>query len=171
LVQQYVCGPVTILKEGQSDPFSAFAIPIDSKVNLLMTYCREVELPSVHRDGTNPKGLYTPDEWATIISLFEEPYSAYAHLTRVASAMPVTLDTKSDLAVTALTFRGKVMSLLREKMAGKDAMRNHRVFGAIASMLHAEMYNSNVTGALFHAKMLAHMLQSGAVKVNSRRTL
>lgn len=136
-----------------------------------MTYCREVELPSVHRDGTNPKGLYTADEWATIVSNFEEPYSAYAHLTRVASAIPVASDSKSDLALTALTFRGKVVSLLREKMAEKDAMRDGRVFGAIASMLHAEMYNSNVAGALFHAKMLAHMLQSGAVTVNFRRTL
>jgi hypothetical protein len=136
-----------------------------------MTYCREVELPSMHRDGTNPKGLYTAGEWATIVSNFEEPYSAYAHLMRVASAIPVASDSKSDLAVTSFTFRGKAVSLLQEKMAEKDAMRDDHVFGAILSMLHAEMYNSNVTGALFHAKMLAHMLQSGTVTMNIRRTL
>lgn len=136
-----------------------------------MTYCREVELPSIHRDGTNPNGHFSTEEWSSIVGHFQEPYAGYALLTRIASAIPVETDRKSDLAVTAMTFRGKVVSLLRDKIAEEGAMGDARVFGAIASMLHAEMYNNNVTGALFHAKMMAHMLQSGTVAVNPRRTL
>lgn len=136
-----------------------------------MAYCREVELPSVHRDSTNPKGVYSAEIWSSILDHFKEPYSAYAHLTRVASAIPVEANEKSELAITALTFRGKVISLLGKKLAEEDALRNEGVFGAISSMLRAEMYTNNVNGALFHAKMLAHMVESGAVKMNARRTL
>ena len=136
-----------------------------------MTYCREVELPSSYRNTVNTKGLCPAEAWASVVDLLKEPHTAYAHLTRLASAIPSTPDTTADLAIAATTFRGKVISLLRQKIVEEDVVQNESVFRAIASMLQAETYGNNSIGASIHARMLAHMVQSGSIAVNDRRSL
>ena len=165
-------GLLTVLREGQSDPFHAFAIPIDCKVNLLMTYCREFELPSITGGANNMTRRVNPEDWSQCVAQLTDSCSAYAHLTRAASAMSSDPSQgTTGTARQALVFRGKAVALLRKKLANVEALRNDLVFGSVMSMLLVELYTCNLDAALSHSKMIAHMLQNEGLVVGARRTL
>lgn len=165
-LDHHAYGPLTLLQKGQSDPFSSFSIAISAHVNFLMTYCRDVELPSIYRSTSNPQGIYSKEKWSSVVASLEQPYTAYAHLTRVAATIPSSSSSKSAARGLTAQIRSRAVSLLRRKIGEREAIRDNRVFTAINSMLRAEMYSDNVVEAQFHAKILAHMLQSGLVAVS-----
>ena len=80
--------PSSLLKEGNSDPFSAFAIPVDAKVNYLMKFCRDVFLPDISRDINNTQGKGSQRDWSECILYLQDECCAYAHLTRVVTVVP-----------------------------------------------------------------------------------
>jgi hypothetical protein len=164
-VQYHAYSPLTLLQYGQPDPFASFAIAISSHVNFLMIHCRDIELPSIYRSASNPQGLYTTERWSSVVDSLEHPYTAYAHLTRVAATIPSSSSPESAARDLTAQLRSRAVSLLRRKITELDGIRDYRVFTAIDSMLRAEMYSDNAVEARFHAKILAHMLQNGLVAV------
>lgn len=72
--------PSSILKEGNSDPFFAFAIPINANANYLMHFCRDTFLPDINRDITNPQGKGTLQAWSECILYLQDECCAYAQL-------------------------------------------------------------------------------------------
>jgi hypothetical protein len=75
------------LRQGNSDPFSAFAVPVDSKTNALMKYTQEFYPPTLVRDATNPNPIIRPEVWTECVDLLKDACTAYAHLARVTAFM------------------------------------------------------------------------------------
>ena len=164
--------PLTMMGRGQSDPFNAFPIPIDTTVNMLMTYCRDIELPSIRGGAHNPTRRVHSQDWSHCVNQLTSTCSAYAQLTRIVAAIPLnSLPECSTLVEEASKYRSKAIKLLNKKLVSETALRDEDVVGSIASLLLAELYDDDITAAHFHRKILAHTIQSGTAVVNVRETL
>jgi hypothetical protein len=150
------------LCQGSSDPFSAFAIPITSKVNALITYTLEFYLPAVRRDAPNPRSLLASTDWKDCVSLFSSNLTAYAHLARVAAAMSAdcshSLSRPFPLASQALLLKNAGTQILRAHLA-RGPIEYGTIY-AIFCLLVAEVYWCNCEPAQLHAVMLAELFKS-----------
>lgn len=149
--------PYLSLRQGNSDPFSAFAIPINSRINALMMYTREYYLPAISTDATNPESVIRPEDWQECVSLLGDACTAYAHLARVAAFMsqPGHGNKSNELARQALVFNGKGTLLLRKRI--EKGVVDHNTLYVMSCFLAAEYYCRNFTAARSHAKMLGQL--------------
>lgn len=158
--------PLTILRKGNSDPFQAFAIPIDARVAYMMTYTKDLYLPGVYRDGNSPEiRAAGAQEMAEMVSFLHDETTAYCHLARIVAAMPKS-STGPDFVSQSLIFKVKGVASLRKRLLNSDALKDPRTSTSILLFLTAELYEGNLEAAAFHAKMIAHLLQEGIIPVD-----
>ena len=144
------------LRQGNSDPFSAYAVRVDAKVNALMTYTREIYLPAMARDATNTGSVIETQDWKQCVRLLSDACTAHAHLARVAAFLSES-GTRADRTRQALVFAGDGTSLLRARIEKGivDDITLHSIF----CLLSAESHLLNFEAQRFHARMFAKLLQ------------
>ena len=160
--------PITINMHGNSDPFNAFAVPVTPRVSQLLTFCVDVYLPSVHRDAAMPQAHVLREDWFEFEPALDDECCAYSSLTRLSRAVaPNTLQHK-ELAIPALHFHKQSISILKTRLRDKDAVQKPGTQVAILSLLTAANYSQNFREALFHAKILSHLIQSETITPSLR---
>jgi hypothetical protein len=153
-------------RQGNSDPFGAFAIPINSRINELMSYTRHYYLPAMSTDATNPGSVISPDDWKECVSLLSDACTAYAHLARVAAFMsqPGRPSKRDELAREALIFTGKGTVLLRKRI--EKGVVDHNTLYVMSCFLAAEYYCENFGAAKAHAKILGQLFPREGIAVD-----
>lgn len=158
--------PLTMLRRGNSDPFQAFAIPIDALVTHAMSYTKDLYFPGVFKDANNPQVRNATDrDYAEVVSFLHDESTAYAHLARIAAAMPKS-ESNTSVVSQSLVFRTKGIAALRRRLLNKDNVQDQRTYDSILLLLAAENYDENFEAALFHAGMIAHLLKTSKVAVS-----
>lgn len=156
--------PLSLIREGNSDPFNVFAIPIGPRVNALMKYTRDVYLPGIQGDLNNPGSPAVVREWAECVTFLQDECLASAHLARIASIVasdPDFLARDPAFEREALVLKSKTMRQLRDHLM--QSLHDVRACNAILMLLNAELYVRNMEAAQYHATVLARLLQTGAV--------
>jgi hypothetical protein len=160
--------PYFSLRQGNSDPFNAFAVPINSRTNALMTYTREFYLPTREGDATNPEAAIRPEDWKECVGLLSDTGTAYAHLARVAAFMAQPGKAKPEGNVEfgrqALIFNGKGTLVLRERI--RQGALDYLTLYVMSCFHAAEIYSQNYTAARLHASMLARLFESDDIPVD-----
>jgi hypothetical protein len=148
--------PVTLLREGNSDPFSAFAIPVTPMINLLMSYARDYHLPALNRDFANPGVALVENrtlQWENCVRFLHDKCTAYAYLAQVSAAFP--------RGRSFPNFTAKAIEELRERLArSPDDRKTHH---AMVLLLSADVYSGNSVAAKHHGMMLAQLLRGASV--------
>ena len=159
--------PLSLVREGNSDPFNVFAIPIDPQVNAMMKYTRDVYLPGIQGDLNSPGSLAVRREWAECVTFLQDECLALAHLARIASIVasdPDFLARDPKFERQALVLKSKTMKKLRDHLI--ESLHDTRACNTILMLLNAELYARNMEAAQYHALILANLLQTGAVKTD-----
>jgi hypothetical protein len=136
------------LRQGNSDPFGAFAIPINST------------------DATNPGSVIRPDDWKECVNLLNDACLACGHFARVAAFMsePSRPDKGNKFTREALIFNSKGTKLLRKRI--ERGVVDHNTLYAISCLLAAEYYSHNFTAARPHARMLGQLFPREDIPVD-----
>lgn len=153
--------------KGNSDPFGVFAIPIDSKVNALMKYTRDVYLPGIQGDLNNPGSPAVQREWAECVTFLQDECLAFAHLARIASIVASDADLlvrNPTFKTQALVLKSKTMTILQHRLV--ESLHDARAYNTILMLLNAELYTRNLDAAKYHAAVLARLLQTRSVKTD-----
>lgn len=156
--------PLSLVREGNSDPFGVFEVPIDPIVNALMKYTRDIYLPGIQGDLNNPGSPAVQREWTECVTFLQDECLAYAHLTRIASIVASDRDLlagTSAFQTQALVLKSKTMTILRERLI--KSLYDASACKIILMLLNAEIYARNLDAAKVHAVVLARLLQSGSV--------
>jgi hypothetical protein len=148
--------PVTLLREGNSDPFSAFAVPVTPMINLLMSYARDYYLPALNREFANPGVTLVTNrtlQWENCVRFLHDKCTAYAYLAQVSAAFP--------RGRSFPNFTAKAIEELRERLArSSDDRKTHH---GMLLLLSADVYNGNSVAAKHHGMMLAQLLRGASV--------
>ena len=161
-------GLFTINMCGNSDPFDAFPIPITPRVSQLLSFCVDVYLPSAHRDAAMPQAHTLREDWFEFNPALEDDCCAYSILTRLSRAICPNSMQNRELAIPALKFHNRSVSILKARLQNQTAMRSPGTQAAILSLLIAANYSQNFREALFHARILSHLIQSGTITPSLR---
>jgi hypothetical protein len=159
--------PLSLVREGNSDPFNVFAIQIDPQVNAMMKFTRDVYLPGIQGDLNNPGSLAVRREWVECVTFLQDECLASAHLARIASIVasdPDFLARDPQFERQALVLKSKTMKKLRDHLI--ESLHDTRACNTILMLLNAELYARNMEAAHYHAIILANLLQTGAVKTD-----
>jgi hypothetical protein len=163
------------LLKGNSDPFSVFAIEITPQVNELLTFYRDLFIPSVYRTG--PQGWKTSKsanaEWRRRMDGLQDKGGALTFLARHAQIASVATR-NSKLGLEAMSFTAKSTSVLRTRLEGNVAL-DSTVYWHISLLWGIEILMRNFKGAIVHGKMLRSLLEKqsrdGEVDLNMLRAV
>ena len=152
------------LLKGNSDPFSVFAVEITPQVNELLTFYRDLFIPSVYRTG--PQGWKTSKaanaEWRRRMEGLRDEGGALTFLARHARIASIAT-TNSKLSLEALSFTAKSTSVLRARLEGNTAV-NSAVYWHISLLWGIEILQRNFSNAIIHGKMLRSLLEKQSLK-------
>ena len=158
--------PQTILRKGNSDPFQAFAIPIDARLADLLAYTRDKYLPEIFTH------VNAPDVQAAVVGAFAETITflhdectAYGHIAKVAAVMPKG-SMASELASQIPLFKLKGLASLRKKVTNSASLLDAKTSASMLLFLTAELYEGNLEATATHARMIAHLLQTQMIPLN-----
>ena len=158
--------PQTILRKGNSDPFQAFAIPIDARLADLLAYTRDKYLPEIFTH------VNAPDVQAAVVGAFAETITflhdectAYGHVVKVAAVMPKG-SIAPELASQIPVFKLKGLASLRKKVTNSASLLDARTSASMLLFLTAELYEGNLEATATHARMIAHLLQTQIIPLN-----
>jgi hypothetical protein len=153
--------PQTLLQTGNSDPFHAFAIPITARVAQVMSYTSTLYLPGIyrHHDVTD-RAAASAQAFDEIVAFLHDPSTAYPHLARIMAVMPQRSESESA------AFKMKGLTSLRKRLMHPDSLVDPRTSASVLLFLTAEVYDGNLEAAAFHARILAHLMQSGTVSMD-----
>lgn len=161
---RYSISPLSLVQEGNSDPFSVFAIPIDRHVNELMKYTRDVYLPGIQGDLNNPGSPAVQREWTECVTFLQDECLASAHFTRIASIVASDTDHQDSnhiFQTQALVLKSKTMTILRQRLI--QSIYDASACNTILMLLNEELYARDLEAAKVHAVVLARLLQSDFV--------
>jgi hypothetical protein len=158
--------PQSILTMGNSDPFHAFAIPVDAGVAHVMTYTSDVYLPGIYRHhNLSDQRAANSQAFDEITAFLHDECTAYAHLARIVAVMPGN-SAKPGSTSLSVMYKNKVLLTLRKRLMHPDSLRDPKIPAAILLFLTAELYDGNLEASSFHARILAHILETGLVDMN-----
>lgn len=151
--------PISILEEGNSDPFSVYAIKITPIVSSLIQFHKEFVIPSLFGTTSWRRALAVPGamrEWSLSTEALQDSCSALATLTYHAS-MRAAVAPDAELSRQLFQFRGKTMSLLRSRLTSEEALREPETKWQISRLLTGDTIIFNPTSAKAHISMLQVM--------------
>src|SRR5271156_3227037 len=152
--------PLTILRKGNSDPFSALPIPVDARDNSLIAFYRDFELPTLYFLDTKSwvTSAACMKDWSLCTNGLQDPCFAYAFLARNATVASM-VSPSSTLTKQALVYRTRSTALLRSKIADKQQLVTSQTLWAIHGLFGAEVLARNLAAAAVHGKMLRYLFE------------
>lgn len=158
--------PQTILGKGNSDPFHAFAVPIDARVAHVMAYTSDLYLPGIYRHhNLADRKAASTQAFNEIIAFLHDECTAYPHLARIVAVMPRG-SAESISTSQSVMFKTKGLISLRKRLMSPDSLFDPKTSASVLLFLTAELYDGNLEAASFHARILAHILQTGVLPVD-----
>ncbi|KAJ9610249.1 hypothetical protein H2200_005026 [Cladophialophora chaetospira] len=157
--------------KGNSDPFSVYAVEITPQVNELLTFYRDLFIPSVYHTG--PQGWKLSKvanaEWRRRMDGLRDKGNALTFLARQARIASIATR-NSKLGLEALSFSAKSTSELRTRLE-KDGTIDSAVYWHISLLWGIEILMRNFKGAIVHGKMLNSLLRNQSVSGNVDLTM
>jgi hypothetical protein len=151
--------PVTLLKEGNSDPFSAFSFKVDPQANELIGFYRDYIIPCIYHTTSRRKALSNTSaqrDFNDVIDGLKDEGGAYGFLARNAF---VAARSNSAMRKAAAIYGDKSVKLLSKKVAkGKD-LQTQKTYWHVNNLWAAETIDGNMMGALAHGKMLRFLFE------------
>lgn len=115
--------PCTLVQNGQSDPFNAYAIKIDARVNQIMTFYRDEVMPLLF-DGP-AFGEAKKLNWKYILEGLEVPGAAFCNLARNSAAAAIVAPS-TELAKQTYLYQAKSTKMLREHLNNESIILSQR---------------------------------------------
>jgi hypothetical protein len=157
--------PTSVLREGNSDPFDAYAVKIDPTANELLSFYRDTVLPALYHT--------TKHKWITISSARRDWQDCIhgwagsnglgdegAGTAFIATCATVAAMVSRDPAIQnqANHYRSKSTALLRDRLAAGIGDRR-QIYWHINIILGTETYNGNKVGTVAHLTMLRQFFE------------
>lgn len=175
--------PLTLLRRGNSDPFSSFSFAITARVNEVITFIRDIQLPTLYyspyfreaarfpstrMDVTqSPMGwISTPaavQSWKHIVQGLHDQCTALACLSTYL-AMMVTCNIKDDGYMKySLELRNTSSKMLRQSIIRTDPTNRgpltlNTLLQQVFWHFYAEASARNLHAALIHGRMLRKLM-------------
>ncbi|KIW79922.1 hypothetical protein Z517_06537 [Fonsecaea pedrosoi CBS 271.37] len=175
--------PLTLIRHGNSDPFSCFSFSITPRVNEVITFIRDIQLPTLYyspyfREASrfpstrsdvtkSPMGwISTPaavQSWKHIVQGLHDQCTALACLSTYLAMMVTCGIKETGYMRYSLELRNTSSKMLRQSILRSDPM--HR--GPLAQMtllqqvfwhFYAEASARNLDAALVHGQMLRKLM-------------
>ena len=162
----YSPSPASIVQHGNSDPFNGAAIPINSRVNELLAFARDVGTRAI---VSNPFFQDTPGI-ENIVSMFWNLYIGSLHDERLALAWVSKIQNEIAAVKQAKGFNADTVAQLAARDLATRKIRDtlqhikHPISGdqilveAIIMLFRAECSAMNVQAAMMHADILKHIM-------------
>ncbi|KIW68617.1 hypothetical protein PV04_04551 [Phialophora macrospora] len=183
LVLSDVPSPLTFLRRGNSDPFSSFSFAITARVNEVITFIRDIQLPTLYyspyfREATrfpstradvtqSPMGwISTPaavQSWKHIVQGLHDQCTALACLSTYLAMMVACGIKQSGYMKYSLELRNKSSRMLRQSISRTDPA----ISGPLAQVtllqqvfwhFYAEASARNLHAAVVHGRMLRKLM-------------
>lgn len=154
--------PLTIVNEGNSDPFAAYPIQITAEMNNLIAFYRDYVLPAMWLNNfRNMTTLALADQdWKDNISTLEEEGTAYGTLARH-GMMAAAVDPATRKL--ALELVGRSTQILRRRIEQDPNLHESSMSTLItmhtAVLCIAETLGRNMQAAMVHGAMLVHLFE------------
>lgn len=156
----------TAVLKGNSDPFETQAVAITPEVNELITFFRDLVIPSIYHTG--PDGWKTSQtanaHWQSAVQGLGDKGGALGFLARYAQVAAITGGDKR-MGTEALRYTSKSTSVLRERLEHSTTMvqqanpLSQKVYWQINMLWGTEILFRNVDAAVTHGKMLRRILE------------
>jgi hypothetical protein len=155
-------GPRSILQQGNSDPFSSLASPINPMMNSLLSWHRDVDLPTQYPyESINPNNSTSTNilrDWQHAVTALHDPCMAHAFISSLAGCK--TLSTgRHDCVELGLVSKIKASQVLRTYPAGGYAWTKWKIYDVLISMIWADVATGDVAPAGLHLRMLYHLIR------------
>ncbi|OQU95188.1 hypothetical protein CLAIMM_01432 [Cladophialophora immunda] len=144
IAESAISSSSSILGRGNSDPFEALPIPVNSRTNQILSFLKNVYLPSIYRVGpfdseTSYGSLAARAEWSRLTTALYIESSGLAVLYKYLSIMP----------------RSRALRMLIER-----APTDHgSILEGAMNLFSAEMFAGDPDEASIHGKMIHSMLK------------
>lgn len=154
-------GPTSMLQKGNSDPFSSLAVPVDPTMNLLLSWHRDVDLPTQYphesSSSNNSRSTGLLRDWQHAVTAIHDPCMAHAFITSLAGCM--TLSTgRQDFVELGLVSKIKASQVLRTYPGCGYTWTKKKVYHVIISMIWADIATEDLAPAGLHVQMLHHLI-------------
>jgi hypothetical protein len=151
--------PITILRKGNSDPFSTFPVPVNARVNRLLSFGRDCVDPAYRSGG--PRG-FKPSNLGFEFSHYQsltDTCTGYIVLSFFASCMAVVAS-QAESTTESLVLRSLGSEILRRQIIEHDILSSPAAASLVYRMYRTEVLDNNVDGAQVHARMLIKLFTS-----------
>lgn len=162
-------GVSPVLLKGDSDPFDTHATPITPEVNQLITFFRDLVIPSAYYTG--PQGWKTSKtanaHWQSAVQGLGDEGSALAFLARYAHIAAI-VNKDQRMICQALRYTSQSITLLRERLEEFTAstqeatLESQLMYWQINLLWGTEILNHNLDAAVFHARMLLRLAKQSS---------
>lgn len=163
----FQANPLTVLQEGNTDPFDTFSVRVSPQINALMAFTRDCYLPGIQADVHRPGEKVVHPEWAACVVFLEDEGLAYSHFARISAILAQS--SKASLAsagfkAQALEYKAKSLALIRTRLevSVQDPKAHHQML----LLQNTEVYERNGVAAVSHASILVSLLQNGTITGN-----
>lgn len=158
--------PQTFVDVGNSDPFHAFAIPIDARVAHVMTYTSDLYLPGIYRHHKlSDRKAASVQAFDEIVAFLHDECTAYPHLARIAAVMPKESAQIGSVS-QSVKYKTKGLAALRKKLMSSNSLLDPKIPASALLFLTAELYDGHLEAASFHARILVHILEADTITID-----
>jgi hypothetical protein len=155
----HLASPITILRKGNSDPFSTFPVPVNARVNRLLSFGRDCVDPAFRSGG--PRG-FKPSNLGVEFSHYQsltDKCTGYIVLSFYASCMAIVAS-QAESTTESLVLRSLGSEILRRQIIEYDILNSPAAASLVYRMYRAEVLDNNIDGAQVHERMLKRMFMS-----------
>ena len=156
--------PISFLRNGNSDPFSAYKFKVDPEANELITFYRDYIVPCMYHTSSGRKALTNASakrDFDDIVTGLKDEGGAYGFLARNAF---VAARANPAMRKAAAVYGDKSVKMLMKKVAAGKELQEQQTYWHVNNLWAAETIDGNQTGAVAHGKMMRYLFEQQAKK-------
>lgn len=149
------------LKQGQSDPFDAQAITVTPEVNEIISFGRDVFLPTLHNTTGAKQSFTVNNNFQESVSRLSSQGSAFGLLSYFATAASLVAGGPT-WAQKAIEYEVKCTSTLREKLITAPISQYPELITQILTLFGCTILTGRMVEAKTHATILRKLFDTSA---------
>ena len=156
--------PISFLRNGNSDPFSAYKFKVDPQANELIAFYRDYIVPCMYHTSSDRKALTSASakrDFDDIVAGLKDEGGAYGFLARNAF---VAARSNPAMRKAAAVYGDKSVKLLMKKVAAGEELQDQQTYWHVNNLWAAETIDGNLAGAIAHGKMIRYLFEQQAKK-------
>ena len=155
--------PLSMSRDGNSDPFNGFPFKLDAQANELIAFYRDRVIPSIYHTGSGRKSVTEASalrDFNDTIQGLQDEGGAYSFLAKNAFTASHSNPAMRQIAAV---YQGKSTKLLMDKVAkGTGSLQSQNTLWHINNAWQAETIDENLAGSIAHGKMLRYLFDEQA---------